>query len=178
MRLRSKSAALSSCSSSASSSSSQSAQVTERFTIRRNAFTCASRPLVAEDHRDFGDAQLARGFQPQVAVNDLAVAAGQHGDLEAELANAAAHAIDRGVVLAGIACVEDQSVNGPNLDFRGLRRLDHSAISPVGPAPKHYWPADHRFSAGSRSSKHDYKETNDVCKMLLYMELIIAKECD
>ncbi len=42
VRLRSKSAALSSCSSRASSSSSQSAQVTERFTISRNAFTCAS----------------------------------------------------------------------------------------------------------------------------------------
>jgi hypothetical protein len=35
-----------------------------------------------------------------VPVNDLAVAAGQHGNLEPELADAAAHAIDRSVVLA------------------------------------------------------------------------------
>ena len=54
-----------------------------------------------------------------MAVDDLAVAARQHRDLEAELADAAAHAIHRGVVLAGIAGVEDQLVDRPLLD--GLR---------------------------------------------------------
>ena len=117
VRLRSKSAALSSCNSRASSSSSQSAQVTERFTIRRNAFTCAS---VHSSQRITGISvmtQLARGLQPQMAIDHLAVAAGQHRDLEAELPDAAAHAIDRGVVLAGIACVEDQLVDRPDLNF-------------------------------------------------------------
>ena len=54
-----------------------------------------------------------------MTIHHLAVAAGQHGDFEAELANAAAHAIHRGVVLARIAGVEDQPVDRPNLDFRG-----------------------------------------------------------
>ena len=119
VRLRSKSAALSSCK-----------LDREQFLIPRGprdgaihhqaeCLHLGLRPLVAEDHRNFGDAQLACGFQPQVAVHDLAVAACQHGDLEAELANAAAHAIHRGVVLAGIACVEDQLVDRPSLDFSG-----------------------------------------------------------
>ena len=61
--------------------------------------------------------QLARGLQPEVAIDDLAVAAREHRDLEAELANAAAHAIDRGVVLAGVASVEDETINVPNLNL-------------------------------------------------------------
>ena len=123
---RSKSASLSSCNSRASSSSSQSAQVTERFTISRNALTCASRPLVAEDHRDCGRvaagprSQLARGLQPQVAVDHLAVAAGQHRNLEAEFADAAAHAIHGGVVLARVAGVEDEAVDRPDLNLKRL----------------------------------------------------------
>ena len=96
------------------------------------------RPLVAEDHGHFGDAQLARGFQTEVAVHDFAVAAGEHGNLEAELADAAAHAIDRGVVLSRVACVEDQLVDGPGLDF-SLRLRDHfidSIAGQISPAPK------------------------------------------
>jgi len=38
-----------------------------------------------------------------MAIDDLAVAAGQDWNLEAELANAAAHAINSCVVLSGIA---------------------------------------------------------------------------
>ena len=84
------------------------------------------RPLVAEDHRHFGDAKLARGFQPKVAVDDFAVAAGEHRDLEAELADAAAHAIDGGVVLARIAGVEDELVDRPLLNARRCRLRNHS----------------------------------------------------
>lgn len=45
------------------------AQVTERFTSER--LDLSLRPLVAEDHRDFGDAELARRFQPKVAIDDF-----------------------------------------------------------------------------------------------------------
>ena len=61
--------------------------------------------------------QLARGLQAQVAIDDFAVAARQHGNLEAELADAAAHAIDGGVVLAGIAGVENELIDRPDLDL-------------------------------------------------------------
>jgi hypothetical protein len=57
-----------------------------------------------------------------MAVDDFPVAPGEHRDFEAELANAAAHAIHRGVVLAGIASVEDELFDGPLLNAR-LRRL-------------------------------------------------------
>jgi hypothetical protein len=42
-----------------------------------------------------------------MAVHHFAVAAGEHRDLETELADAAAHAIHYGVVLPGVACVQD-----------------------------------------------------------------------
>jgi hypothetical protein len=57
-----------------------------------------------------------------VAVHHLAVAAGQHRDLEAELSNAAAHAIDGCVVLARVPGVQDQFVDLPNLDLEGRGR--------------------------------------------------------
>ena len=77
--------------------------------------------LVAVD----GDALVAavlcghdgrRGF-----IYHLAVAACQHGNLEAEFADAAAHAIHDGVVLAGITSVEDEAVNRPDVDLEWLR---------------------------------------------------------
>jgi hypothetical protein len=52
-----------------------------------------------------------------VVIHHLTVAASEHRDLEAELADAALHAIDDGVVLAGIAGVPDESINSPDLDF-------------------------------------------------------------
>jgi hypothetical protein len=52
-----------------------------------------------------------------VAINDFAVAAGQDRNLEAELTDAAAHAIHDGVVLPGIPRVEDELVDGPALNF-------------------------------------------------------------
>ncbi len=124
VRLRSKSASLSSCSSSASSSSSQCGPCDGAIHHQAEGLHLG---LASTRRRGSpglivsppGHAQLARGLQPEVTVHHLAVAARQHRNLEAELADAAAHAIDRGVVLAGIACVEDQSVDRPNLDLRG-----------------------------------------------------------
>ena len=49
------------------------------------------------------NAQLARGLDPQMPVHHLAVAACQHRNLEAELADAAAHPVNYGFVFAGIA---------------------------------------------------------------------------
>ena len=50
---------------------------------------------------------------PLQPVTELGLAMLIAGDFEAELTDAAAHAIDGSVVLAGIACVEDQTVDGP-----------------------------------------------------------------
>src|SRR4051812_25809448 len=50
-------------------------------------------------------------------IDDFSVAAGQYGDLKAELANATTHAIHRGVVLSRIASVEHQPVNVPRLNI-------------------------------------------------------------
>jgi hypothetical protein len=72
--------------------------------------------LLAKEHRHFGDAELARGLQTQVSVDDFTVAAGKHRDFEAELADAAAHAIDGGIVLAGVPGVEDELVDWPQLN--------------------------------------------------------------
>jgi hypothetical protein len=61
-----------------------------------------------------------------MAVDDLAVAAGEHGNLETKLADRRAHAIDGVVVFAGIASIENQAVNGPDLNLhRRLRRGHH-----------------------------------------------------
>jgi hypothetical protein len=48
-----------------------------------------------------------------VAVNHLAIAAREHGNLKSEFSDRGHHAIDSGVILAGIAGVEDQLVNRP-----------------------------------------------------------------
>jgi hypothetical protein len=56
-------------------------------------------PLVAENQRHLRYIRLPRRFQPQVAIDHFAGAAGKDGNLETELANAAAHSINRGVVL-------------------------------------------------------------------------------
>jgi hypothetical protein len=66
------------------------------------------RPLIAQDDGHLVDAELAGGFQTKVAIHDFAIAAGQNWDLKAELANAAAHPIDGGVVLTRVANVEDE----------------------------------------------------------------------
>jgi hypothetical protein len=44
------------------------------------------------------DPSLARSLQPQMTVYDFAVAAREHGDLESEFSDAAAHAIDGSVI--------------------------------------------------------------------------------
>ena len=58
-----------------------------------------------------------------MAIHHFAVAAREHGNLEAELADAAAHAIHGGVVLARVAGVEDEPVDVPDLDFQGCGDL-------------------------------------------------------
>jgi hypothetical protein len=58
-------------------------------------------------------------------VTHLPAAAGEHWDLKSKLPDAAAHAIYRGVVLSGVAGVEDQAVDWPNLDFRCRGRCVH-----------------------------------------------------
>jgi hypothetical protein len=56
-----------------------------------------------------------------------------HRDLESELADAAAHAIHRGVVLARIAGLEDQAVDVPSLDLMvGAAVSCESIASPLG----------------------------------------------
>jgi hypothetical protein len=81
---------------------------------------------VTKDHRDLGDAEFARGLQAQMAIDDFAVAAGEYRDLESELADAAAHAIHSGIVLAGVAGVENEFVDWPVLDVLGHRLTDHA----------------------------------------------------
>ena len=98
--------------------------LTERFTISRKALTCASdhssqritgMPVVSPPGQD---PNLQSGLQPEVAVHDFPVAARENRDLEAELADAGTHAIHRGIVLARVAGVEDQAVDGPDLNLR------------------------------------------------------------
>src|ERR1035438_802062 len=68
-----------------------------------------------------------------MAVNHLTVAADQTRDFETKFADTAAHAIHRRVVLARVAGVKDQLVDGPHLDFRRYFSWHHNA--PVsGPA--------------------------------------------
>jgi hypothetical protein len=56
-----------------------------------------------------------------MTVHDFSVGAREHGDLESELADAAADPLHRSVVLSGIAGVENQAVSGADLNFdRGL----------------------------------------------------------
>src|SRR3954463_13184300 len=62
-----------------------------------------------------------------MAVHPLPVATGQHRNFEAEFPDAAAHAIHGGVILAGVAGVEDQPVDGPILDAFGDRRHEHTS---------------------------------------------------
>jgi hypothetical protein len=61
-------------------------------------------PLIAENNWHFGDAQLARGLQAQMPVHDFAVAAGEYRDLEAKLANAAAHASTQRIIALTTRC--------------------------------------------------------------------------
>ena len=96
----------------------------ERFDLRL-------RPLIAENNRHLADAKLLSSFEAQVTINDLTIAAGEHRDLEAELADAATHTIHDRIVLPWVACVEDETVNGPDLNLVGLsRRLLREHTSP------------------------------------------------
>src|ERR1700676_4111479 len=65
-----------------------------------------------------------------MAVHDGSVAACEHRNLESKLADAAAHAIHCGVVLAWVAGVENKPVNVPNLNLWDLRRRLRKHASP------------------------------------------------
>ena len=89
-------------------------QEAERFHLGRG-------PLIAKDDRHFGEAQFASGLETQIPVHHFAVAADQTRNLEAELANGGAHAINGGVVLAQVAGIRDEPINRPKLDLESLR---------------------------------------------------------
>src|SRR5262249_54084022 len=74
------------------------------------------RPLVAEDHGDLIDPELARSLQAQMPVDDFAVAAGKHRNLEAKFTDRTAHPVDGSVVLAWVARIFNEPVDGPKLD--------------------------------------------------------------
>src|ERR1041385_8212097 len=66
-----------------------------------------------------------------MAVHHGSVATSKHRDLETELSDTAAHAIHGRVVLAWVARIEDQPVNGPYQNLLCWRRCGHSgAILP------------------------------------------------
>jgi hypothetical protein len=62
-----------------------------------------------------------------VTIDHFAIAANQTRNLKAKLTNAAAHAIHRRIVLARVARIKDQPVDGPGLDFHGHFRRHHDA---------------------------------------------------
>jgi hypothetical protein len=57
-------------------------------------------PLTEAPSPAFGDAQPPRYLQPQMPIDNFAIAACKNGDLEAELANGRAHAIHRRILFA------------------------------------------------------------------------------
>jgi hypothetical protein len=62
-----------------------------------------------------------------MAIHYFSIAAREDRDFETEFTDAGAHAIHGGVVLARIAGVEDQLVDGPDLN---LKRAD-AVITPL-----------------------------------------------
>ena len=62
-----------------------------------------------------------RGLNSKMAIDYLTVAAREYRDFETELADAAAHPINTGVVLSRIAGVRNESVDRPDLDCQRLR---------------------------------------------------------
>jgi hypothetical protein len=73
-----------------------------------------------------GHAELVGGFETEVAVDDLPVAADQQRDLEAEFLDGGDHAVDRLIVVAGVTGVGTKLGDVPIFD--GWRRLDHGDV--------------------------------------------------
>jgi hypothetical protein len=90
------------------------------LTFNRKVLYLLRGPVVAENDRYLVDAQLARGLQAEVSIHHLTVASREHRNFEAELTDAAAHAIDGGVVFPGITSLEDQLLDGPDLDLKSF----------------------------------------------------------
>jgi hypothetical protein len=73
-----------------------------------------------------GHAGLVGGFETEVAVDDLPVAADQQRDLEAEFLDGGDHAVDRLIVVAGVTSVGTKLGDVPIFD--GWHRLDHGDV--------------------------------------------------
>ena len=71
--------------------------------------------VIGEQDGDGGELELARGLEPQVAIDHRAVAFGDDGDAEAELSDRGGDAVDGVIVVAGISRVLHQPVNRPVL---------------------------------------------------------------
>jgi hypothetical protein len=67
-----------------------------------------------------------------MAVNHFAVAAHQTRNLETKFTNAAAHAVHSRIVLARVARVKDQLVDGPDLDSQEYFRWHDNALISAG----------------------------------------------
>jgi hypothetical protein len=109
-------------------------------------------------------------------VYNLSIAACEYRDLESELPNARAHAIDGGIVLAGIAGVEDQPVDGPDFGLLGrrafrLRRRTRHSDSPGW----QFFPAQQFISGIFRRVRFALVYRTDLT--LLYSKNTIVWEC-
>jgi hypothetical protein len=70
--------------------------------MSRNALTCATDDSSQRITGTSVIPSFARCFESQVTIDDLAVTAGEHRNLESELANRADYPIDGAVVLAWV----------------------------------------------------------------------------
>src|SRR5260370_21448516 len=84
-------------------------------------------PFAAQNHWDVRNTELARGFEAQMAVDHIAVTSNQTRNLETKFSDSTAHEVHGCIVLAPVAQVQDQLVDGPDLYIHrvfvaGLRR--------------------------------------------------------
>ena len=68
-----------------------------------------------------------------MTIDDLAIPTGQDGNLQPEFPDAAAHTIYCGVVLAGIAGVENQPVDVPDFYLQRLDGFSHRGTFILSP---------------------------------------------
>src|SRR5207249_640813 len=70
-------------------------------------------PVVAYDHRQLSHAELSRGFEMQVTVDNLVAAADQNGNSESILLDTGRHAIYGMIVFAQWAAVRPKACDRP-----------------------------------------------------------------
>jgi len=66
-----------------------------------------------------------------MAVDHFAVTSDQTGNFEPEFQEALAHTIYRRIIFAGVARIQDQLVDGLDLDFHGYFSWTHNALFSV-----------------------------------------------